>query len=137
MKHLKLFENFQEKLQLNETKEHTLSNFPLGVFTLRLMESLRNKYKVKYHDSGVNYNTFHLNAINFNIENDQLHVSFYEKIKDQVEPLINNFFKSELESLKQYQQKRNPNFVGEFDNVIEYPPGSNYGKKIVTLKFDY
>ena len=54
MKHLKLFENFQEKLQLNETKEHTLSNFPLGVFTLRLMESLRNKYKVKYHDSGVN-----------------------------------------------------------------------------------
>ena len=139
MKYLKLFENFHRKLQLNEINQHRLSYFPLGKFTLRLMEVFynKNKYRVKYHDGGVNYDTFDLNAINFNFENDQLHVSFSEKIKDEVEPLINNFFKSELESLKQFQQKRNLNFIGEFDNVIEYPAGSNYGKKIVTLKFDY
>lgn len=129
--------NWNQSLNESEIPEWRLSYFPIGKFSMRLMESVRKTHNVKYHDSGLNHDTFDINAVNFNMENGELHVSFLEKIKNQVEPIIMNFFNDENKALKQFQQERSFRFIGEFDDIIVYPSGPNYGKKIITLKFDY
>lgn len=130
---------------LNETALHLLSNSSIGVITLQLHHHLlelekhgRLKIKTKYHESYPNAENFDLNSINLFVKDDQLYVSFIQKFESELKPLIMNFIKERAEEIEaNFGQKRLPRFIKEYDDLIVFPPGPNYGKKLITLKFDY
>ena len=149
MKYLKLREQINRvknwKQFLNETALHLLSNSPLGVITIQLHHHLlelekngRLKIKTKYHESYPKAENFDLNSINLFVEDDQLYISFIQKFESELKPLIMNFIKEGAEAIEaNFGQKRLPRFIKEYDDLIVFPPGRNYGKKVITLKFDY